>query len=82
MAKPLRVDDLKAGQRVYVVPQRNNVSMGEKLPAFPAKGRSVRVDDYIVGLVRRGVVIAHLQEPPRPQPEPIPQPEPDHDEDK
>ena len=76
MGKPLKVEDLKAGQQVYVVPQRAGVSMGVNLGPFPARGRRVRVDDYIVGLVRRGVVIAHLQEPPRPQPMPVPEPQP------
>lgn len=83
MGKPLKVDELTAGQQVYAVPTRGNVSMGEKLGAFPSDGRRIRVNDYVVGLVRRGIVIAYLQEPPRPQPAPEPpQPEPDHDEDK
>lgn len=61
------------GQRVLVVPTREGVSMGTEQPAFPSAGKKQVVTDYIVGLMRRGMVRVFSLTEPNPQPN-APQP--------
>lgn len=73
-----RVNEVTAGMRVLVVPTRDGVSMGGKQANYPAAGKKQPVSDYVVGLMRRGMVrVYSLTEPvpvPQPQP-PAPQPQ-------
>lgn len=71
----LKVENVRAGQRLFVVPLRANVAAGTKPGVIPQRGQYLRADDYLIGLMRRNVVAVYLQEPPAPV-KPEPQPEP------
>lgn len=52
----LNVNDLAPGRQVFVVPLRAGIAMSGGRGQIPAQGRRMRVDDYVFGLARRGVV--------------------------
>lgn len=63
-----RVRDVRMGNRVLVVPTREGVSMGKEQPAFPVDGKKQVVTDYVIGLMRRGMVRVFSLTEPAPQP--------------
>lgn len=68
MDKVLDVNDLAPGRQVFVVPLRAGIAMSGGRGQFPAQGRRMRVDDYVIGLARRGVVRVYNQAPVAPVP--------------
>lgn len=62
----LNVNDLAPGRQVFVVPLRAGIAMSGGRGQIPAQGRRMRVDDYVIGLARRGVVRVYDQAPVAP----------------
>ena len=66
MDKVLDVNDLAPGRQVFVVPLRAGIAMSGGRGQIPEQGRRLRVDDYVIGLARRGVVRVYDQAPVAP----------------
>lgn len=58
---------LHMGQRILAVPRDATTPRGPKLGCIPVGGMELRVDDYILGCIQRGALLAYPVEAPTEQ---------------
>jgi len=56
------IQEVAAGSRIFVVPRDDSTPRGPGLGPIPTEGMVVVADDYIVGCIARGALVAYEAE--------------------